>query len=78
MVNYLAHRDTERKLTIHDTPKHNGAAERCHRTIFNSVRAMLLASGLSCSLWEFAHAYVVYLFNHTAWCAIDYKTPYEV
>ena len=29
-TDYLQHLGTERRLTVHDTPEHNGVAERSH------------------------------------------------
>lgn len=37
---------TLRNLTVHDTPEHNGIAERLNRTLLEKVRAMLHASQL--------------------------------
>ena len=38
---HLKKAGTIRKLTIHDTPEHNGVAERLNRTLLEKVRAML-------------------------------------
>ena len=43
---HLERQGTLRQLTVHDTPEHNGVAERTHRTVFNVVRACMLAAGL--------------------------------
>ncbi len=48
---YLKSRGTEMKLTVHDTPQHNGIAERRNRTILERVRTSLHASGLPRFLW---------------------------
>ncbi|OBZ68228.1 hypothetical protein A0H81_11842 [Grifola frondosa] len=48
---HLERAGTVRKLTVHDTPEHNGVAERTHLTIFNGVRAALAGSGLPKWLW---------------------------
>ena len=34
---YLERIGTKRRLTVHDTPEHNGVAERSHRTLLNAV-----------------------------------------
>jgi len=75
---YLASKGTERKLTIHDTPEHNGVAERLNRTIVKRTRALLHASGLLKFLWGEAIMHVVWLKNHTLTRALDNKTPYEM
>ena len=43
---YLEQMGTRQSLTIHDTPEHNGIAERAHRTILNGVRSLLISTGL--------------------------------
>ena len=43
---YLKVHGTVQKLTIHDTPEHNGNAECAHCPLLNSVHTMLLESGL--------------------------------
>ena len=48
---YLRKNGTKQKLTVHDTPQHNGVAERLNRTILEKVRAMLHASGQPKFLW---------------------------
>ena len=43
---YLKSKGMEQKLTVHDTPAHNGVAECHNRTIVKCVRALLHASSL--------------------------------
>ena len=43
-TNYLKSKGTERRVTVHDTPKHNGVAERLNRTLVECVRTMTHAS----------------------------------
>lgn len=74
---YLNSRGTERKRTVHDTPQHNGVAERRNRVIVERVRALLHASGLPKSLWGEAARHVVWLLNRTSTKAVDGNTPYE-
>ena len=74
---HLERQGTLRQLTVHDTPEHNGVAERTHRTVFNAVRACMLAAGLPKWLWGEAHQYAVYVFNRTPHSSIGFKTPYE-
>ena len=77
-TNYLQSEGTERQLTVHDTPEHNGVAERTHRTIFEMVRACMTGTGLPKWLWGEAHQYAVYIFNRTPRASIRFKTPYEL
>lgn len=62
---YLKTSGTQQKLTVHDTPAHNGVAERRNRTIVERIRALLHASGLPKSLWGEAARHVVWLMNRT-------------
>src|SRR5271168_88594 len=76
--NHLAAMGTIRNLTVHDTPEHNGVAERLNRTLLEKVRAMLHSSGLPKFLWGEAINHAVYLKNRTGTKALDGKTPFEV
>lgn len=64
--------------SVHDTPEHNGVAERLNRTLVERVRAMLHASGLPKSLWGEAMMHAVWLKNRSSTRALDGKTPYEM
>jgi hypothetical protein len=75
-VLYLKSKGTAQKLTVHDTPQHNGVAERRNRTIMERVRALLHASGLPRFLWGEAARHVVWL-NRTLTKAVSGQTPYE-
>ena len=57
---HLQAQGTERRLTTHDTPEHNGVAEALNRWILERVRAMLhqvLVGGghIACKLAEESH-----------------------
>jgi len=39
---YLKSRGTQIKLTTHDTPQHNGIAERLNRGILEHIRAFVM------------------------------------
>src|ERR1700678_1033216 len=75
---HLAENGTIRNLTVHDTPEHNGVAERLNRTLLERVRLMLHVSGIPKFLWGEAIKHAVYLKNRTATKVLDGKTPYEV
>ena len=68
---------TTRKLTVHETPEHNGA-KRLNQTILKKVRAMLHESDLLKFLWAEATAYTIYLKNQTWTRTLGDTTPYEV
>ena len=48
---YLKSKGTERRVTVHDTPEHNGVAERLNWTLVERVRTMMHTSGMPKSLW---------------------------
>jgi len=77
---FMAHlqaQGTKRRLTTHDTPKHNGVAEALNHCILEHVCAMLHQSSLPKFLWGEAVLHVNWLKNHTSTCALDNMTPYE-
>jgi transposase InsO family protein len=75
---HLKKAGTIRKLTVHDTPEHNGVAERLNRTLLEKVRAMLHESDLPKFLWAEATAHAVYLKNRTWTRTIGDTTPFEL
>jgi hypothetical protein len=75
---HLKSKGTERKLTVHDTPQHNGVAKRLNRTLAERVRAVLHASGLPKFLWGEAIAHAVYVKNRTATRVLNGKISYEL
>ena len=76
-VLHLKKSGTKQKLTVHDTPQHNGVAERLNRTILEKVRAMLHASGQPKFLWGKVACHAVWLKNRTSTKALDGMTPFE-
>jgi transposase InsO family protein len=75
---HLKKAGTTRRLTVHDTPEHNGVAERGNRTNLEIVRALLHSSGLPKFLWAEAVSHAVYLRNRTWTRAIGIATPHEL
>ena len=69
---------TERKLTTHDTPEHNGIAKHLNHMLVEHVRMILHASGLPKNLWREALMHVVWVENRSATRSLDRKTPYEM
>jgi hypothetical protein len=63
---YLKSKGTTQKLTVHDTPQHNGIAERHNRTIVEWICALLHASGLPKTLWGEVARHVIWLLNRTS------------
>jgi transposase InsO family protein len=76
-TNHLKSRGTERRLTTHDTPEHNGVAESLNRRVLERVWAVLHHSSLPKFLWGEAVLHAVWLKNQTSTCALKSLTPFE-
>ena len=74
---FLKEQGTERCLTTHNTPQHNGIAESLNRQLVECIRAFLIQSGLPKFLWAKAAQFVVWLRNHTMTQVLGNVTPYE-
>ena len=74
---YLKEQGTERRLTTHDTPQHNGVAESLNRRIGERIRAVLHQSGLPKALWGEATNHATWLKNRTSTRALGTTTPHE-
>ena len=75
---HLKWNGTRQKLTVHDTPEHNGVAECLNRTILEKICAMLHAGGQPKFLWGEAVHHAVWLKNRTSTKALSGLTPFEV
>ena len=76
-TNFLREHGTERRLTTHNTPQHNGVAESLNRRLLERVRAMLHQAKLLKNLWAEAINFAVWLKNRTSTKALGNVTPYE-
>jgi len=74
---FLQSQGTERRLTTHDTPQHNGVAESLNRRLLERVRAVLYYSKLPKNLWGEAIHFITWLKNRTTTQALGKITPYE-
>ena len=74
---FLEQQGTERRLTTHNTPQHNGIAESLNRRIFERVCAMLHAAELPKNLWGEAVNHAVWLKNRTSTRVLGNVTPFE-
>ena len=75
---FLQQEGTERRLTTHDTPQHNGVAESLNRRLLERTRAVLHHSDLPKNLWAEALRNSVWLKNRTSTKALPNNiTPYE-
>jgi len=62
---FLKEQGTERRLTTHDRPQHNGVAESLNRCLVERVHTVLHQSGLPKTLWAEALHFVVWVKNRT-------------
>jgi len=76
-TSFLREEGTERCLTTHDMPQHNGMAELLNRQLLERMRAMLHEAELPKNLWAEAIRFAVWLKNRTSTKAIGNVTPYE-
>ena len=60
-----------------DTPSHNGAVERSHRTSIESARALLYTAGLKEYFWPHALHHADYLQNRLPTRALNGMSPFE-
>jgi hypothetical protein len=75
---FLQQEGTERRLTTHDTPQHNGVAESLNRRLLERVRAMLHYSDLPKNLWAECLRFAVWLKNRASTRSLgNNTTPYE-
>ena len=74
---YLQEQGTERRLTTHDTPQHNGVAESLNRRLLERVRAMMHGAELPKNLWGEAINHAVWLKNRTSTRVLGNVTPFE-
>src|SRR5487761_336488 len=74
---FLAEQGTERRLTTHDTPEHNGVAESLNRRLVERVRALIIQSGLPKDLWAEAAQLVIWLKNQLTTRVLGTTTPHE-
>jgi transposase InsO family protein len=74
---FLQEQGTERRLTTHDTPQHNGVAEALNRRLMERVHAMLHQSGLPEYLWGEAVQHAVWLKNRSSTRVLGDVTPLE-
>lgn len=75
---YLASKGIAHRKTVAYCPPQNGIAERINRTILNSVRCLLVESGLPNEFWAEAANTVVTARNLCPSRAIDFKIPNEL
>ena len=60
------------------TSQHNGRAERKHRHVLDTVRALLISASLPKRFWGEGALTAVYTINHVPSPTIHNKTPFEL
>ena len=78
MRNYLTANGIRHELTTPYTPQQNGVAERYNRTLQETIRALMLSTGIPQNLWAEVAATATYLRNRIPSRANQGKTPYEL
>lgn len=73
---YLQAQGTIPRLTVHDTPKQNGVAERTHQTLINHIHVNLHSARLADRFWNYAVQYAAYCLNLSPRAALNFQTPY--
>lgn len=76
-MNFLREQGTERRLTTHDTPQHNGVVESLNHRLLERMRAMLHQADLPKNLWAEAINFAVWLKNRTTTKTLGSITPYK-
>lgn len=66
------------RRTVPYTPQQNGIAERQNRTMFDTVRCLLIQSGLPREFWGEAVMTAVHVRNRCPSSAINFQVPYEL
>src|SRR4051812_35921818 len=76
---YLKSQGTIRHLTVHDSSKSNGAAERTFQTMLNLTHAAMIQAGLPQNLWAEAIRHIIWVLNWTRISAnAEDKMPHEI
>jgi hypothetical protein len=78
LESYFRGKGVLHQTTCPHTPQQNGVAERFNRTLFNSVRAMLIQSGVPGPYWAEAVQTACTLHNVTPSSATGSYTPWEL
>ena len=74
---FLQQQGTERRLTTHNTLKHNGVAESLNCRLVECMHTLLHQSGLLKILWAEVLHFSVWLKNCMSTCALGNVTLYE-
>ena len=73
---YIDSQGTNHITSVHDTPQHNGTAERVQGTIIQCVRTNLTSSKLPLNLWGECIKYALYVYNRAPHSALKFQSPF--
>ena len=76
-LKFLQDKGIKHKMTMPDTPQHNGVAERMNRTLLDKVWTMLINANLPEQYWYDTIWYMVHIHNVTPTRALVDMTPEE-
>uniref|UniRef100_A0A151UDP3 Retrovirus-related Pol polyprotein from transposon TNT 1-94 n=1 Tax=Cajanus cajan TaxID=3821 RepID=A0A151UDP3_CAJCA len=77
LLHFLAEQGTTSEFSCPGTSQQNGRAERKHRHILDSIRAMLISSSCPERTWGEAALTAVYVINRLPSSVLGNKTPFE-
>ena len=75
---HLKSKGMVRSLTVHDTPEHNGIAEKLNCTLVEHAQVMHYAADLPKFLWMESIQHAAWLKNRTTTYQLDGETPFEM
>ena len=74
---FLAEQGTEQRLTMHDTPQHNGVGESLNHCLIECMHTFLIQATLPKSLWVEAAHFIIWLKNHSITRVLGDATLHE-
>ena len=78
LTSYLRDNGISQRISCPYTPEQNGCAERKHRHIVETGRALLAHSGVPHKYWTNAFATAVYTINRLPTPNLNHKSPFEI
>jgi hypothetical protein len=76
-TDFLREQGMEQRLTMADTPQHNGVAESLNCRLVECTHTMRHQAGMLKNMWAEAIKHAIWLKICTSTCALGNTTPYE-